>query len=63
MSISTVLAIANCGPMGAIGSAVNGPFMDMWMVILSVWFLQKLKSYFGENSRIESELLREGNLL
>lgn len=63
MSISTVFAIANCGPMGAIGAAVDGPFVDMWMVVLSVCLLQKLKSYFGENSRIESELLREGNLL
>ena len=62
MSISTALAIANFGPLGAIGAAMGGPFTDMWMMILSVGFLQKIKSFFEGNQLPEAELAVSENV-
>ncbi len=56
MSISTALAIANFGPLGAIGAAMGGPFTDMWMMILSVRFLAKLKDHFKGDHSEESQM-------
>lgn len=62
MSISTALAIASFGPLGGIGTAMGGPFTDMWMMILSVRFLPKLKNWFtNEESSAHEKLLVNKN--
>ena len=55
MSISTALAIASFGPLGGIGAAMGGPFTDMWMMILSVRFLPRLKSWFNDGKPADKE--------
>ncbi len=56
MSISTALSISTFGPLGAIGTAMGGPFTDMWMMILSLRFLPKLKEMFNHSSGEEASI-------
>ena len=54
MSISTALAISSFGPIGGIGAAMGGPFTDMPLMILSVRFLPRIKSWFKPESEENS---------
>jgi len=54
MSISTALAIANFGPLAAIGVAMGGPFTEMWLLILLASLFPRWKPIF-ERRRTEAE--------
>ena len=43
MSISTAIAIANFGPLAAIGVAMGGPFTEMWLLIALASIFPKFK--------------------
>jgi ACR3 family arsenite transporter len=46
MSISSALAIANFGPVAAIGVAMGGPFTEMWLLILLASLFPRWKHLF-----------------
>jgi len=50
MSISSALAIANFGPIAAIGVAMGGPFTEMWLLILLASLFPRWKHVFEQRA-------------
>lgn len=49
MSISSALAIANFGPIAAIGVAMGGPFTEMWLLILLASLFPRWRHFFEKS--------------